>query len=89
MIGSTFAEGILQFAVKNVGFGKSFKNRKLSLKVEGKIINTDIDVKSWKPEKTYYYEVNIGKTNSKFAEIIIENNIKLANITGNVIQLTR
>ena len=85
LVGSKLINGDLFFEVKNVGFGKSFKSRKLSIKIGNKIIKTDIDVSRWKSGGTYLEKVHIGKNSETKGEIIIEGDIKFANTTKNLV----
>jgi len=83
-------KGLLTFKVANVGWGKSFKSRKINIIVNGVIINTNIDVKSWLPGKEYVEVVNMGFLPARNAgiKIQIEGNVKFANTTENHIFVT-
>jgi len=81
--GSKFENGILYFEVENVGFGKSFKSRKLSLKIGDKVVPTSIDIKNWHSGGKFIEKIEIGNTNEKSAEILIDGKIKFANSKGN------
>ena len=85
--GSKYENGYLYFAVENVGYGKSYKSRKVTLKVNNEIIETDIDIKNWKPDKVYLEKIFIGADKSGIGELIIEDDIKFANKNGNEIYL--
>lgn len=85
--GSKFVDGVLEFSVENTGFGKSFKNRMVSIRIDGRIVETHVDVKDWKPGTTSIVSVNIGQTSAEYIEIVVEDNIKFANATGNKVFL--
>ena len=87
LMGSSYTDGKLTFVIKNKGFGKSFKSRKLSVKVGDRIIETKIDVKNWKPGNTYLESVDIGSVNSESVCLVIEDAIRFANTSGNEIIL--
>ena len=87
LLGSSYTDGKLTFVIKNKGFGKSFKSRKLSVKVGDQIIETKIDVKNWKPGNTYLESVDIGSVNSESVCLVIEDEIRFANTSGNEIIL--
>ena len=87
LMGSSYTDGKLTFVIKNKGFGKSFKSRKLSVKVGDQIIETKIDVKNWKPGNTYLEYVDIGPINSESVCLEIEDEIRFANKSGNEIIL--
>jgi hypothetical protein len=87
LMGSSYTDGKLTFVIKNKGFGKSFKSRKLSVKVGNRIIETKIDVKNWKPGNTYLESVDIGSVNSESVCLVIEDAIRFANTSGNEIIL--
>ena len=87
LMGSSYTDGKLTFVIKNKGFGKSFKSRKLSVKLGDRIIETKIDVKNWKPGNTYLESVDIGSVNSESVCLVIEDAIRFANISGNEIIL--
>lgn len=79
------SNGILTFKVANAGWGKSFKSRKISIIVDGVVVDTNIDAKFWLPGKEYVEVVNLWvlpKANSDI-QISIQDNIKLANVTKN------
>ena len=80
---SKLIDGYIYFKVSNVGWGKSFKSRKVSIKVDGKIYKSQIDIKNWKPGNTYVEKIYIGDQKVKFGTLIVEENIKFANSTGN------
>ena len=84
---SKYEGGKLYFSVENVGFGKSFKSRKLSVKMGEKVIETSIDVKNWHSGGTFEEVTEIGMTELKEVELQIEGNIQFANQTGNTIFL--
>ena len=83
--GSKLSNGILYFEVKNVGFGKSFKKRLVSLKIGNKIIKTQIDVSNWTSGGTYIEKIEVGTTSDKKGELIVEGDIKFANTTRNFV----
>ena len=83
--GSKYIDGYLYFAIENVGYGKSFKDRYVKLKVDSKIIDTTINVKNWKSGSLINEKIFVGDLLEKQGELIIEDNIKLANKNGNTI----
>lgn len=83
--GSKLSNGILYFEVKNVGFGKSFKKRLVSLKIGNKIIKTQIDVSNWISGNTYIEKIEVGETSDQKGELIVEGDIKFANTTRNFV----
>ena len=80
---SKYVDGYVYFKVKNVGWGKSFKSRKVSIKVNNKIFKSMIDIKKWKPGESYIEKIFVGETRAKFGTLIIDDNVKFANTTGN------
>jgi len=80
---SKLIDGYIYFKISNVGWGKSFKSRKVSIKVDGKVYKSQIDIKNWKPGNTYVEKIYIGDQKVKFGTLIVEENIKFANTTGN------
>ena len=85
--GSKYQDGYLYFSVENVGFGKSFRDRYLKLKLGDQIVKIDINIKNWKSGKKYIEKIFIGKTNIKKGLLIVDDDIKFANKNGNEIYL--
>ena len=83
--GSKYKDDYIYFKVANVGWGKSFKSRGVSIKIEDKIFKSDIDIKNWKPGNEYIEKIYVGKQKVEFGTLIIEEEVKFANTTGNKI----
>ena len=83
--GSKYKNEHIYFKVANVGWGKSFKSRKVSIKVKDKIFKSDIDIKNWKPGNEYTEKIYVGKQQVEFGTLIIEDEVRFANTTGNKI----
>ena len=83
--GSKYKNEHIYFKVANVGWGKSFKSRKVSIKINDKIFESEIDVKNWKPGKEYIEKIYVGKQQVKFGTLIVDEELKFANTTGNKI----
>ena len=84
---SSYSNGILKFEIHNIGFGKSFKNRWIKIKIGEKMIDTNLNPKNWLSGQSYMESVNIGITDLDSVELLIEGDIRLANVTGNKIFL--
>ena len=84
---SKYENGWLEFTVKNVGFGKSFKKRNLEIDTGAKIINTNIDVRNWTSGGEFTERVQVGELNQAHVDIHIEGGVQFANTTGNLIYL--
>ena len=80
--GSKYKDDYIYFKVANVGWGKSFKSRGVSIKIEDKIFKSDIDIKNWKPGNEYIEKIYVGKQKVEFGTLIIEEEVKFANTTG-------
>ena len=83
--GSKYKDDYIYFKVANVGWGKSFKSRGVSIKIKDKIFKSDIDIKNWKPGNEYIEKIYVGKQKVEFGTLIIEEEVKFANTTGNKI----
>ena len=83
--GSKYKDDYIYFKVANVGWGKSFKSRRVSIKIKDKIFKSDIDIKNWKPGNEYIEKIYVGKQKVEFGTLIIEEEVKFANTTGNKI----
>lgn len=83
LTGSKYKDGWLHFSVTNKGFGKSFKSRKLSLLLEGRKIETDIDVRNWLSGESYVEKIKVGEVRVKEGTFEIEGGVVFANTTGN------
>jgi len=84
---SEYKDGILTFAIENVGFGKSFKSRPVKIWNGKRLIETRLNAKNWHSGGLFVESVDIGETDAEVAEILIKGNVKLANETGNMIRL--
>ena len=85
--GSNYENGRLTIAIENTGFGKSYKNRLLSVSADGRSVPTGINVRNWEPGTLNTVTVDLGEICSDTVELVIQDGIKFANTTGNTVFL--
>lgn len=92
LLNSHFDGKVLTIKLKNKGFARTHKSRKVSIKIGKKIYSTGLDAITWEPDKLSTIVIDLDKigatpTNAKSLEVMIEGGVRFLNITDNKIFL--